>query len=79
MPQIRNCMGTVAKVGEFFHASPKREAALGYQIEKLIPKARVTHLKSLCPTRWVQRHDALNVFVNILQPVLSSLQDTSES
>lgn len=63
MPQIRNCMGTVAKVGEFFHASPKREAALRYQIEKLILKARVTHLKSLCPTRWVQRHDALNVFV----------------
>lgn len=29
VPQIRNCMGTVAKVCEFFHVSPKRQAALG--------------------------------------------------
>lgn len=79
VPQIRNCMGTVAKVCEFFHASPKRQAALGDQIEKLVPTARVTRLKSLCPTRWVQRHDALNVFVNILHPVLSTLQNISDS
>lgn len=32
-------------------------------------------LKSLCPTQWVQRHDALNVFVEILKPVMVTLQD----
>lgn len=37
----------------------------------------MTHLKSLCPTRWVQRHDALNVFVELLQPVLVTLQETA--
>ncbi|CAN8015605.1 unnamed protein product [Ixodes persulcatus] len=48
--QIRNCMGTLAKVCEFFH-TPKRQAALGDQIEKLVLKPRVTCSKSLCPAR----------------------------
>lgn len=39
----------------------------------------MTRPESLCPTRWVQRHDALNVFVNILPTVSSILQDISES
>lgn len=67
-------MGTVSKVREFFH-TPKRQAALTAQIEKLVPITRVTRLKSLCPTRWVQRHDALLVFVELLKPVLVTLQD----
>ncbi|CAN7977490.1 unnamed protein product [Ixodes persulcatus] len=74
VPQIRNCMGTIAKVCEFFH-TPKRQAALSDQIEKLVLKPCVTRLKSLCPTRWVQRHDALNVFVELRKPVLVTLQD----
>lgn len=74
VPQIRNCMGTVSKVCEFFH-TPKRQAALTAQIEKLVPITRVTRLKSLCPTRWVQRHDAILVFVELLKPVLVTLQD----
>ena len=45
------------------------------QIEKMCPKSNVTRLKAVCPTRWVQRHDAIHCFVELLMPILKSISE----
>lgn len=46
----------------YFNGSVKRNAVLKEQIAALLPASRKDKLTSLCPTRWVERHDALLSF-----------------
>lgn len=73
---IRNCVGTIEKVYVFFN-TPKRQLVLQKHVEALLPESNSNRLKQLCPTRWVQRHDAVMIMVQLLKPVLSSLQEIS--
>jgi len=36
-------------------------------------------LVGLCETRFIERHDAINVFVELLEPIIISLQDIQET
>jgi len=44
-------------------------------ISKYVPESKRTRLVGLCETRCIERHDAINVFVEFLEPILISLQD----
>ncbi|KAG8174416.1 hypothetical protein JTE90_001306 [Oedothorax gibbosus] len=71
---IRNCFGTTEKVWSFFN-TPKRQNVLQKKIETLAPNTKKQKLKQLCPTRWVQRHDAVLVMKELYNPIVSSLEE----
>lgn len=77
MPDVRNCMGVLGTVHNFLN-TPKRLIVLQQSVEKLMPCSEITRLKSLCPTRWIERHDSVLVFLDLLHPVIESLEIISE-
>lgn len=71
--EIRNCLGIIERAYVFFN-TPKREHALHLQIDSLCPGTNRHSLKKLCPTRWVARHDAVLVFVELYKPLVAALE-----
>ncbi|XP_044170439.1 zinc finger MYM-type protein 1-like [Acropora millepora] len=76
-PLIRNMLGTFNEVCNFFKYSPKRNKFLLVVIEKETPEASKTTLLSLCRTRWVERHEAHEVFFALLPSILKALEAMS--
>ncbi|CAH1110530.1 unnamed protein product [Psylliodes chrysocephalus] len=74
--EVRNCLGTIETVYNFFNF-PKRQRVLEHEINKLEEKPKIEKLKRLCPTRWIQRHDAVNAFVSLLNPLINALFEIS--
>lgn len=72
---VRNMMGVTDKVYVFFDAHPKQQGALDRAIEEIQPGSRVTKLKDLCRTRWVQRIDALQVFLSLHPSIVACMED----
>lgn len=58
---VRNMMGSVTKVCKFFEHG-KRQDKLTEVFEAEMPEVKKKRLKPLCRTRWIERHDALEVF-----------------
>jgi hypothetical protein len=69
---VRNCMGTIGSVHGFLN-TPKRLAVLKECIDLSMPDSNRTRLRQMCPTRWVERHDSVLVFIDLLKPVIHSL------
>lgn len=69
IPSIRNCMGIISEVCAFFHISAKRTELLKSAIIECCPEQKKKKLISLCETRWVERHDSVFFFKEILQPI----------
>ena len=59
---IRNMMGVVGRVYQFFTAHPKRQRAFEKAITDHQPASTSQKLKDMCRTRWIQRIDAVDVF-----------------
>jgi len=76
---VRNCFGIVSEICTFFHDSALRSASLRHETERILPGCKKTRLTKLCETRWVERHDAIFTFNELLDPVRSSLQKISET
>lgn len=75
VPSIRNCFGIIEKIYAFFN-TPKRQLILQKCVSNLAPDEAQKHkLKQLCPTRWVQRHDAVLVMVQLLPAVAAALEE----
>lgn len=74
---IRNCMGTLEKVCVFFNY-PKRQLVLQKCIEELCPESRKEKLKKMCPTRWVQRHDSVIVFLELFNSIYKALNTVTD-
>ncbi|XP_060858111.1 52 kDa repressor of the inhibitor of the protein kinase-like isoform X2 [Metopolophium dirhodum] len=73
---IRNCLGVVEKIYCFFN-SPKRQNVLLNTIEESDLDPKVKSLKRLCATRWVQRYEAVNDFIELFKFVVVSLETIS--
>ncbi|GBN86768.1 repressor of the inhibitor of the protein kinase [Araneus ventricosus] len=78
IPSIRNCMGVIKEVCRFFHMSAKRTEILKSMISDCCPEQKKKKLISLCETRWVERHDSVFLFKDILEPILFSLLKIDE-
>ncbi|GBN21481.1 hypothetical protein AVEN_136383-1 [Araneus ventricosus] len=78
IPSIRNCMGVIKEVCRFFHMSTKRTEILKSMISDCCPEQKKKKLISLCETRWVERHDSVFLFKDILEPILLSLLKIEE-
>ena len=61
-PIFRNMLGTLKETWNFFKYSPKRNNMLLCVIEKDSQDAKKTTLKNMWKTRWVERHEAYEVF-----------------
>lgn len=75
LTMVQNMMGTVRKLSEFFSNSPKRQHHLVDKIKELLPNSNHRILIDVCRTRWIARIDGLDRIVELLVPVLSTLED----
>ncbi len=73
--EIQNALGVVQQTCVFLTASAKRLHVLKKTMALILPGHRTTRLKKLCTTRWVERHDAVITFVELLYSVVKSLEE----
>lgn len=78
IPMIRNCIGTIKSVINFFRQSPLRNGLL----KKIANQTNSCHstLISLCETRWTEKHVAVERFaemVPIVRETLVALQGSA--
>ena len=76
LSSIRNCMGTIASVYNFFNA-PKRHNVLRKTVTTILPTAESQRPVQVCATRWVDRHKSVNVFSNLQHAVIEALVEIS--
>ncbi len=74
---IRNFNGIASKICAFFN-TPKRLSILQNSIVEIFPESKATRLKSVCPTRWIERHDATILLQEILNAIVDALSVISE-
>nr|CAH7767474.1 unnamed protein product [Callosobruchus chinensis] len=73
---IRNCFGSIGSIYNFFN-TPKRQTALEKAIDDLESETSATRLKQLCPTRWIQCHESVLVFLELQQAIINALESIS--
>jgi hypothetical protein len=78
-PAIRNAIDTLKEVCSFFNGSAKRVIYLNTSIENQCPNTSHSRLKTLCETRWVERHDGILVFVELLPAIFDALEILEDS
>ena len=66
------------QVVTFFEWGPHKQQKLETNIEKLTTGTKKTKLKELCRTRWVERHDAFEVFIDFLPAIVETLEEYSQ-
>ena len=76
-PAIRNMHGTLRDTVTFINASPKRRALFDAAVRHVCPETKRQRLKSLCETRWVERHDAVECFLELLEAIVLALRHMS--
>lgn len=69
---INNYLGVIEKFYCFYN-TPKRKNALIEAIDNFDSIPSIRSLKRLCATRWIQRYDAINDFVQLFPYVVASL------
>nr|CAI5842470.1 unnamed protein product [Callosobruchus analis] len=75
VPSVRNCFGIIKKNYVLFN-TPKRHLILQKMVDNTVSDGGQKHkLKQLCPTRWVQRHDAVLVMAQLLPAVAAALEE----
>ena len=77
--EILNTMDTADSICCFFSNSPKRQLALERWIQQKQKGERRSKLKSICKTRWAERHDVFEVFVDFLEPLVCCFEDIKNS
>lgn len=74
--EVANMVEVVDAVSRFFNNSPKRQLELEKWIGDVLPSEEKRHkLKQLCRTRWVERHDAYDIFIDLFLPIVSCLEE----
>ena len=73
-------MSCVDSIARFFHNSPKRQLCLERWIIDIYPESEKRRkLKEVCRTRWVERHEAYEVFIDLFMAVVSCLEEIAQS
>lgn len=77
-PSIRNAVGVITSVANYFRESAKRLHKLDEAMDDSLKKGKHA-VKKLCETRWIDRHDAILTFVDslpFLHQVLESIANS---
>ncbi|KAL4135146.1 hypothetical protein QTP88_006789 [Uroleucon formosanum] len=76
LQSIRNCMGVLSSVYNFFNTHKGQEVLLS-KIASIETNIKATRLKNVCPTRWIQRHESVLIFLELQNAVTISLETIS--
>ena len=79
IPEVRNTMDIGDRICRFFAFSPKRQLAFERCVEEVLDGEKRRRLKSICKTRWVERNEAFEVFVDLFQPLVYCLENIKDS
>lgn len=71
---IRHCQDIVGETVAFFNYSAKRTRCLKNVIKHRAPEVKRTKLVSLCSTRFIERHEAVLVYFDLLPYIVESLE-----
>ena len=77
IPAIRNCLGVIHEVANFFRNYPTANEALKGAIVAKIPDSEKKRLVSLCETRFIERHDSVISFVELFPCICLALEEVS--
>ena len=72
---VKNMMSVVRSLSSFFSGSPKRQQHLKEKVKSLLPASKHEVLINVCETRWIARMDGLDRIVELLLPVVSTIDD----
>ena len=72
--EVNNMMQTADKIAHFFKYSPKWQHALETWIDDLFPEEKRKKVKEMCRTRWVERHEAFEIFSDLFLPIVCCLE-----
>jgi len=75
---VANMMDAITCFANFFNFSPKRQNALEECISKY-PDALKTKLLPLCRTRWIERIDALETALDLLEAIVDTFSCISDN
>jgi hypothetical protein len=77
---IRNTLGTIGEISVFLSSSAKRVEMLKTAIDQSTEQpSKKKKLKPYCETRWVERHDSIVVFDELLVYIIQVLELISET
>ena len=74
MPLVRNMAGTITDCANIFNHSPKRQRCLEKVISLDQLESQRTKIRDLCRSRWVERHEAYETFVQLLSSVVKTFE-----
>ncbi|XP_060864369.1 52 kDa repressor of the inhibitor of the protein kinase-like [Metopolophium dirhodum] len=77
VPSIRNTVGIITNIYNFLRESALRTQLLSEKITELFPHQKAVKAKKLCETRWVERHDGILHFLEILPAIIVTLDELS--
>ena len=78
--EINNMMQSADKISRFFNNSPKRQLALEKWIDELFAQhEKRKKVKDMCRTRWIERHEAFEVFIDLFMPITCCLEEIANS
>ncbi|XP_025208701.1 52 kDa repressor of the inhibitor of the protein kinase-like [Melanaphis sacchari] len=75
IPEIRNCIGSISTIINFFRKSPMRSAVLKEFIKKHTPSTQQSSLIQMCETRWIDRHESVLRFKDLYKVIAYALND----
>ena len=70
---VQNLFSTLGKVYRFFDNHPKRQYVLNSCCDGS------SKLTSLCRTRWLQRIDALHIFIDLFDSIIKSFDEVTSN
>jgi len=72
IPAVRNMFGTMNRICDFILSSPKRVKEMEEFIDAREEGGRQRRLRMYCATRWVDSHDSVLVFLDLLPVVVDT-------
>lgn len=75
IPLIRNSLGTINEIINFFRCSAKRQAKLNEAVNEIQHEIKKKRLQKFCETRWVERFDSIITFNDFFTPIFNALED----
>ena len=73
LSSVANMMDAVSCLANFFNYSPQRQQHFEDNVHKFCPVSLKSKLLPLCRTRWVERLDALDVTISLMEAINATL------
>ena len=74
LTEIGNMMGVIRKIVSFINGSANRLSVFEAAVKYCKPNAIINKSKGLCDTRWVERHECIQTFIELLEPIRLTLK-----